>query len=204
MKAYLESILPKIASYSEKLDKLAYLVDEPWVVDSSDNFTKFIFKQDNTLLFSENGNVSFGKWELLNKASSILIQYNNTIKLYNHGFLDSAVLILKIDGGTEYFALMNQNKVLNLDLEKYLENNYNGTNSGTYSKVKNNFSTQSRKNINSNKGEITIIFNSLSDIPTVGDFVFIGSHNAPDDRYKIASMFYLYTKNGIIEKISMF
>jgi hypothetical protein len=33
MKIFIEKILPKILSYSEKLDKLTLLIDEPWVVN---------------------------------------------------------------------------------------------------------------------------------------------------------------------------
>lgn len=58
MKIFIEKILPKILSYSEKLDKLTLLIDEPWVVnDDSQKFTKFIFRKDNSLLVSDNGNV---------------------------------------------------------------------------------------------------------------------------------------------------
>lgn len=205
MKAYLENILPKIALFSEKLDKLAYLVDEPWVLDSPTAFTKFIFKQDNTLLISENGNVSIGKWELLNKANSILIQSNNTLKLYNHGFLDNAVLILKIDGGSDYFVLLNQNKVPNLDLEKYIDNNYIkpipiGVNFNSTKKTL----IKGEKKVSTDKGEITIIFFTANDLPSVGDSVLVDNRPAPDSKFRISSMFYIYTKNGLIDKTSIF
>jgi hypothetical protein len=44
--------------------------------------------------------------------------------MYKHGFLDDAVLILKIDDGDDFFVLSNQNKVPVLDYEKYIENRY--------------------------------------------------------------------------------
>lgn len=91
MKIFIESILPKISGFSEKLDKLTLIVDEPWVIiDDKDINTKLIFRKDNTLLISENGNVTLGKWDLLNKAKSILLEINSSLKLYNHGFLMKA------------------------------------------------------------------------------------------------------------------
>ncbi|MBC7407822.1 MAG: hypothetical protein H7339_05490 [Arcicella sp.] len=205
MRIFIEKILPKILSYSEKLDKLTILIDEPWVVnDDSQKFTKFIFRKDNSLLISDNGSVTLGKWDLLNKANSILLEFNNSLKLYNHGFLDEAVLILKIDGGSEYFVLVNQNKIPNLDLENYLESKYVNKQEGINYRTKHSLTPKSRAKINSDKGEIIIEYFSSPDMPSKGDFVLQNGKNAPNGKYKIDSMFFIHVFNGEIEKTSMF
>jgi len=205
MRIFIEKILPKILSYSEKLDKLTVLIDEPWVVnDDSQKFTKFIFRKDNSLLISDNGSVTLGKWDLLNKANSILLEFNNSLKLYNHGFLDEAVLILKIDGGSDYFVLVNQNKIPNLDLENYLESKYVNKQDGINYRTKQSLTPKSRAKINSDKGEIIIEYFSSPNMPSKGDFVLQNGKNAPSGKYKIDSMFFIHVFNGEIEKTSMF
>ena len=205
MKIFIEKILPKILSYSEKLDKLTLLIDEPWVVnDDSQKFTKFIFRKDNSLLISDSGNVTMGKWDLLNKANSILLEFNNSLKLYNHGFLDEAVLILKIDGGADYFVLVNQNKIPNLDLENYLENKYVKKQEGVNYKENQSLTPKSRAKMSSNKGDIIIEYFSIPNTPSKGDFVIQNGKSASDGKYKIDSMFYIHVLNGEIIKTSIF
>ena len=205
MRVFVETILPKILSYSEKLDKLSLLIDEPWVVKAESTIsTKFIFRKDNSLLISENGSVTLGKWDLLNKANSILLEYNGLIRLYNHGFLDEAVLILRIDGGNDYFVLVNQNRVPDLNLERYLQNKYVSSNGSISSQSHSKGKAKSNDRIQSDKGEIVIECFSGPNTPSQGDFVTMNGRNAPNGKYKIGSMFYIHVLNGRIEKTSMF
>lgn len=205
MQIFIDKILPQILSYSERLDKLAMLIDEPWVVnDESQKFTKFIFRKDNSLLISDKGSVTLGKWDLLNKANSILLEFNNSLKLYNHCFLDEAILILKIDGSLDYFVLVNQNKIPDLDLENYLESKYVNKQNGVNYQRGYSLTPKSRSNINSDKGEITIEYFSIPNMPSKGDLVLQNGKNAPNGKYKIDSMFFIHILNGEIFKTSMF
>lgn len=46
MKDYLNSILPNIKRFSETLDKITILIEQPWVfIDNNGNFEKLIFKK---------------------------------------------------------------------------------------------------------------------------------------------------------------
>ncbi len=205
MKIFIENILPKILSYSEKLDKLTIITDEPWVIyDDNQKNIKLIFRKDNSLLISHNGSVTMGKWDLLNKANSILLEFNNSIKLYNHGFLDEAVLILKIDSGSDYFVLVNQNKISNLDIKSYLENKYYNKKEGINYSIKHNLIPKSRSKINSDKGEIVIECFSSAHIPSKGDLVKQNGNNAPNGKYKIDLMFFIHVFNGEIKGTSIF
>jgi len=111
MKTYLSEIIPKIKRYSEKLDNIALLTGQHWVMlDDIDNNKKvFIFRNSNELLISVNGRVTKGKWELLG-GNTILIDFNNNSFLYKHGFFDENVLAIKIDGVNEYSFLINETK----------------------------------------------------------------------------------------------
>jgi len=131
MKYYLSDLLPRIKKFSASLDQTAILVDKPWVVcDNEDGFQKLIFRRDGSLLLSENGSVSDGKWEYLPEAQSMLIDYGKGIKkLYRHQFMDEAVLALKIDGprinaSSDYFLLANENIIPDLNAKAFLKEKY--------------------------------------------------------------------------------
>jgi hypothetical protein len=131
MKTYLADIIPKIKRYSEKLDNLTLLTNQHWVVIDELQNSKFvyIFRNNFELLISQNGKVEKGKWEYLGN-NSLLIERKDDSYLFRHGFFDSNILALKVDGRDEYAFLVNENnyggdlnsieKVLNFLETKYL------------------------------------------------------------------------------------
>lgn len=126
MKLFLKDILPNLKKYSASLDQTSLLVDKPWVVaNSKENFEKLIFKRNGELYMSSNGDVTKGNWEYFPEANSMLIEYGSVKKLYQHQYLDEAVLALKLDGNKNsddnYFLLANENIVADLDVKRYLE-----------------------------------------------------------------------------------
>ncbi len=123
MKTYFENILPRILSFSSKLDTLTKLIDEPWVVYNNPK-EKYFFLPEGKLIYSNKGLVTVGKWQLINSANSILIEINNASRLFNHGFFDNAILMLRTDGGEDLFILANTNKISSFDVEKYIEETY--------------------------------------------------------------------------------
>lgn len=201
MKSYFENILPKILSFSNKLDSLSNLVDEPWAVYNNPK-EKYIFRNNNQLLYSNNGNVSIGKWELLNRANSILIEQNNCFRLFNHGFLDNSILMLRIDGGDELFILANTNKISPSEVEKYIEETYLKRTQNPESQLPPSLDNSSE--IKSDKGLITIKFLTNINTPNPGDEVYVNSVPAPDGKYKIGSMFYLNIIDGKVFSKSLF
>lgn len=110
MKTYLADIIPKIKRYSEKLDNLTLLTNQQWVVLDELRNSKFsyIFRSNHELLISQNGKVEKGKWEYLGN-NSLLIERNDESYLFRHGFFDSNILALKVDGKDEFAFLVNQN-----------------------------------------------------------------------------------------------
>ena len=111
MQTYLSDLVPKIQRYSQKLDDLALLTNQHWVVmDEIDKCKNvYIFRANNELLVSSNGEVEKGRWEYLGN-NSLLIDRKNKSYLFKHGFFDENILALKIDGKDEYAFLVNENK----------------------------------------------------------------------------------------------
>lgn len=131
MKTFFSDIIPKIKRYSEKLDNLTLLMNNHWVIIDEINTTKYvyIFRDNSELLIVKDGVVEKGKWQYLGN-NSLLIDRNEMSFLFRHGFLDSNVLILKVDGREEYAFMINESKfeqeintlskVLNLLENQYL------------------------------------------------------------------------------------
>jgi hypothetical protein len=122
MKDYITHWIPRLKAYSQKLDRLAKLYNQPWViVNDNDDFVKIIFQDRGNLIVSNNGVVTDGSWELLSIEQSIVLEINGQKKLYNHQFFDKGLMILALDGHKSgYFILANQNIIPTLDIESYL------------------------------------------------------------------------------------
>jgi hypothetical protein len=114
MKTFINHLIPRIQQYSRKLDDLTLLTNQHWVVvdEIANSKTVYIFRNNNELLISSDGEVEKGKWEYLGN-NSILIDKQDKSYLFKHGFFDENVLALKVDGRDEYAFMVN-------------ENNYNG------------------------------------------------------------------------------
>ncbi len=111
MQTFISDIIPQIQRFSQKLDDLTILTNQHWVVMDEIDKTKnvYIFRKNNELLISTNGEVEKGRWEYLGN-NSLLIDKKDKSYLFKHGFFDENVLALKIDGREEYAFLVNENK----------------------------------------------------------------------------------------------
>jgi hypothetical protein len=126
IKAYVESIASRLAQFSDTLTNTSLFVENPWVfLDEDSNHHKYIFRRSGELLVAVNGDVSFGNWEFLSAANSIMIDNRVDKVLLNALFIDKAIMILKKDGPTgELILLANQNIIHDLDVQKYLRGLY--------------------------------------------------------------------------------
>jgi hypothetical protein len=123
IKEYIRKVFPVILEFSVSLDKTASILDKPWVsVGTEHEREKYIFKKNHELIISREGRVEIGSWEYLDEAQSFLIRRESGKFLYNQGFLDKAVMILKVDGKEqEFLTLANQNVLPDLDVQVYLD-----------------------------------------------------------------------------------
>jgi hypothetical protein len=119
---YLRSIVKQLRKYSATLDKTSILIDKPWaLIDGEFEMQKLIFKRDNELILSKNGQVQIGKWEYIPEAKSLLIDRVTNKILCNEAFIDKGVMVLKLDGtDSKFFVFANENIVPDLDANKYL------------------------------------------------------------------------------------
>ncbi len=111
MKTYFADFLPKIQRFSKKIDDFSLLVNQHWVViEDIVNVKKvYIFRSNNELLISENGNVEKGKWEHLQQGR-LLLEINQKNFLFRNVFFDENFLALAVDGRDEYAVMINESK----------------------------------------------------------------------------------------------
>jgi hypothetical protein len=187
------------------------LTNQHWVVidDISNNKNVYIFRANNDLLISLNGKVEKAKWEYLGN-NSLLIDKKDETYLFKHGFFDENILALKVDSKDEYAFLINENKydgdlnsiekVIDFLTTKYIEQPKKNT-------------EQPKKTIEAklvlmpyetDKGKLEIEQEHKSYPDIIGRNAFLNERIAPDGKYKLGFMWYIYIKNGQIIKISLF
>lgn len=110
MKTFISEVIPRISSYSKKLDDISLLTNKCWIMLDPTNNEKetYIFKRDNELLISSGGKVQKGKWEIITNQK-ILIESESAIFLCNLGFLDKNVLALNFDDDGGYVFFIEEN-----------------------------------------------------------------------------------------------
>lgn len=126
MQSYLQSILPRLQQYSKQLNDEANFVEIPWAyMDESGVKVTYLFRRNNELLVTRQGEVATGKWEYLPAMQSLLIEYGGKRRMYNQGFLDKAVLLLRKEGTQALLALANTGLLPGLDIADYLRTKQN-------------------------------------------------------------------------------
>lgn len=132
MKTYISDIFPRLQRYSEKLDNLALLTNQHWVIIDNIDQTKaiYIFRSNGDLIISVNGKVDKGSWAYLGN-NSLLVEKSGGSYLFKHGFFDENVLALKVDNSNEYVIMVNENnaseELKSLDsIVQFLEQKYLG------------------------------------------------------------------------------
>lgn len=206
----LKHFVEKLKQHSKKLDNYAILNDQPWITRTENENERcvFIFRQkENELLISINGKVEKGKWDYIPSMKSLLLETGKTTTLYNQGFLDDSVMILKVDGTDEYQLFVNENRITSTvekllkEVEnRYLQENLNNKNLDTYAVNK----TSQHKKVVQKKlsdGRIFLIHSSLTVGYTVGDKVTINGEPALDGKYRFGWADSIVVEDGKIKKL---
>jgi hypothetical protein len=192
MKTYISEIIPKIKRYSERLDNLTLLTNQHWIVidELQNSKNVYIFRSNNELLISQNGKVEKAKWEYLG-SNALLIDRKEESYLFKHGFFDSNVLALQVDGSSEYAFLVNESKfngelnspekITDFLTEIYIKNGNSGT------QFRNSVTKRIGWNITrieTNKG-IVEVETKLDKGYSIGDNAFLNGAKAEDGNYVV-------------------
>ncbi len=194
MKVYLKGIVKELKNYSSTLDKTSILIDKPWaLIDEEFEMQKLIFKKNKELILSKNGQVQIGKWDYFAEAKSLLIDRNSDKILCNEAFIDSGIMILRLDGtDNRFFILANENIVPDLDAIKYL-------NELRYEKL----NIVDKKLFDGRTLEVQKIDTGYTyAMVSIGNFVTVDAEQIEDGKYQLADNNQLYEiKKGRIFKI---
>lgn len=219
MKTFISELIPKLQRYSLKLDNLALLTNQHWVVidDIGNNKNIYIFRTNNELLISQNGKVEKAKWEYLGN-NSLLIDKKEESFLFKHGFFDENILALKVDSKDEYAFLINENKydgelnslekVIEFLTRKYIEpqqrkNIFDTTGIDLKEIEQLNEPEVVLVSFNTDKGKIEIEQNNSFSYPELGKRAFINGIPAPTDKYRFGFMWYVHIDNGKVTKVTV-
>lgn len=223
MKTFIADIIPKLQKYSQKLDNLTLLTNQHWVVvdEIANSKTVYIFRSNNELLISKNGEVEKAKWEYLGN-NSLLLDLKDKSFLFRHGFFDENVLALKIDGKEEYAFLANETrfdkelnsydrileflkgKYITVQPEKQIDRESNlRISSHSENQTYQSNLTKIIEKYNTNKGEVEMEHEPHV-YPFSGDKAYIDGEPAPDGKYKLEYLYCVHVKNGVIVKKTTF
>jgi len=211
MKTFILDIVSKISSYSKKLDDKSLIINKKWIlVDDSNEKSVFIFRENNQLLISENGIIQKSSWEYITK-DLVSLEINNINYLFTPAFLDENMFILKLDSRNEYVVFINENQVREIinslnQINDFIDTNYlnNKKETISYKKPKpEKIITITPEYYPSDKGELKIELTQML-YPSIGNKVYFGNSHAPDGKYKLGFMWYIYVKDGTIIDVSVF
>ena len=207
MRTFLTDIFPKIQRFSNKLDNLTLLTNQHWVSidDILSTKTIYIFRTNNELLISKNGKVEKAKWEHLGNKS-LLIDKTTDSYLFKQGFLDENVLALKVDSSEEYAVFVNENKydgelnsfqkVIDFLTLKYFDTHLNNNKH----EILNNTTIVKCGDVEIEvKLRVNDYGNKLYDIEKY-QRVFLDGKVAPNGKYKIGFMEYIFVEDGLISQ----
>ncbi len=201
---HLKEYVNKLKKYSQQLDNFAILTEQPWLtnLDKQSERCVYIFRNNNNqLIKSTNGRVKIGEWDYLASMKSLLIELEGETTLYNQGFVDNSVMILRRDGTDEYQLFVNENKIEGT-IEKLLhkvERMYLSPIETPEGPWEIELDEKIVKFI-SISGELKIITRE-KDGYGVGDKILLNNEIPKDGKIKLGYWNYLLVKNGRIKEV---
>ena len=218
MKDYLKNIIPRIIEYSTKVDKIEKFIDKPWIfITKEGKKEKYIFRRNNELLISKEGNITKGKWEFLDFDNSLIIEGEDFNLLLNQGFIFKEIMILRKDGSSEdLFPLVNELAIGNLGIQEYLDSKIKQIENATDKRLtkrgeelKEHLSYEKLKikliaklpyyqTATTSSGDMFKIVTKRKYHISLNDEIFFDGLPAPDGKYLLNKYHLLVVKNGRI------
>lgn len=136
MDQYLDFIIPAVRPWSEDLREEEFYLDTRWleVRDNDDSLESvlYIFRAEEEMLISIDGNISRGVWRRLEKSNTLIIEQTvdgSIVKseLFDLAFMNKDFFILlkhgdqKRKGKNKYFVLGREAKVKKLEWREVME-----------------------------------------------------------------------------------
>ncbi len=136
MDQYLDFIIPAVRPWSEDLREEEFYLDTRWleIRDNDDSLESilFIFREEEEMLISIDGNISRGVWRRLEKSNTLIVEQTvdgSIVKseLYDLAFLNKDFFILlkhgdqKRKGKNKYFVLGREAIVKKLEWREVME-----------------------------------------------------------------------------------
>jgi len=140
MDQYLDFIIPAVRPWSEDLREEEFYLDTRWleVRDNDDSLESvlYIFRSEEEMLISIDGNISRGVWRRLDKSNTLIIEQTvdgSIVKseLFDLAFMNKDFFILlkhgdqKRKGKNKYFVLGRENVVKKLEWREVMEKLFN-------------------------------------------------------------------------------
>ena len=112
MKTYILSIPKRLKQKIDLLDAKAVLCNRSWEVFNDEGVKQvFIFKEDESIIVSTNGEVEKGTWTLYPQNHSIVISLANTSKMFHPAFVDEIIFALQQDGKQDTLFLIDSKEI---------------------------------------------------------------------------------------------
>ena len=136
MDEYLDAIIPLVRPWGEDLYEKEYYLDTSWLeIREDDDFHEailHIFRDENEYLYSLDGNISKGKWQILEKSNTFILEQiaDDTVvrsELYDLAFLNKDFFILRKHGDQKrkkqrkYFVMGREGLVRGLEWRDVIE-----------------------------------------------------------------------------------
>ena len=201
---HLKEYVNRLKKYSQQLDNFAILTDQPWVTNFENQTERcvYIFRnKNNQLIKSTNGKVEKGEWDYLPSMNSLLIELEHETTLYNQGFFDNSVMILRRDGTDEHQLFVNENKIEST-VEKLLQE-VEGTYTHQTESLKEPWRLEQGEIIVkfvSNSGEVKIYTRKKQGYE-VGDKIMLNDKIPQNGKIQLGYWNYIVVENGRIKKI---
>ena len=136
MDQHLEWILPKVVPWSEDLRETQFFLNSRWLEISDNEEVQesllHIFLPEQKYLVSVDGDISEGKWTILDGSNTLILERNDRMKeLYNLAFLNNDFFILKKHGDQKrknlpnYLVLGRETVVASLTWREVMEMLFN-------------------------------------------------------------------------------
>ncbi|WP_417371457.1 hypothetical protein [Gelidibacter japonicus] len=123
MLAYIRYLYSLYKSNNYQIKSFEIIRDKWWVqFNDSGEFIKWRFEKKGVLTISNDGNILYGSWRILDGVPEIIITYQNENTLFKQNFLQDNILLLVKDSKIEsWYAFYDEDSFSPKEISLYLK-----------------------------------------------------------------------------------